>query len=112
MKNKNTQKISTKKKKTQSGGFLNRYDFAYIGGDTVNQLGKVSPGITKNTSSGINSIAQQRINQIISKGGNKIERVLTNILRGSIVDVYQTPFRLLGKSGRQQLHKLKNKTLR
>ena len=34
------------KKKTsrrQTGGFLNRYDFAYAGRDVVNQVGKVAP---------------------------------------------------------------------
>ena len=30
-------------KRTQKGGFLNRYDFAYAGRDTVNQIGKIAP---------------------------------------------------------------------
>ena len=46
-----------KKKKIQRGCFLNRYDFVYAGRDTVNQLGKVAPGIIKNASSEINDIA-------------------------------------------------------
>ena len=29
----------------QTGGFLNCYDFAYTGRDTVNQVGKIAPGI-------------------------------------------------------------------
>ena len=29
-------------KRTQKGGFLKRYDFAYAGGDTVNQVGKTT----------------------------------------------------------------------
>ena len=45
------------RKRTQSGGFLNRYDFAYIGRDTVNQIGKIAPGLIKNASSEINDIA-------------------------------------------------------
>ena len=52
-------------KKSKGCFFLNRYDFAYVGRDTVNQLGKNAPGIIKNASSEINNIAQQRINQII-----------------------------------------------
>ena len=33
--------------KRQRGGFLNRYDFAYAGRDTVNQAAKVTPGVIK-----------------------------------------------------------------
>ena len=38
-----------------------------------------------------------------------MECVLPKILRGTIKDVYQTPFRLLGNFGEQQLNKLKRK---
>lgn len=41
-----------------------------------------------------------------------MERVLPKIIHGTIEDVYQTPFRLLGKSGKQHLQKKKNKLLR
>ena len=77
----------------------------------MNQVGKIAPGIIKNASSEINDTIQQRINQIISLGEKEIEMVLPNILRGAIKEVYQTPFCLLGKFGRQQLQKLKNKIL-
>ena len=41
-----------KKTKTnkQRGGFLNHYYFAYAGRDTINQAGKVAPGVIKNAS--------------------------------------------------------------
>ena len=39
-----------KKKKKQMGGFLNHYYFAYAGRDTINQAGKVAPGVIKNAS--------------------------------------------------------------
>ena len=68
-------------KRTQKGGFLNRYDFAYAGGDTVNQVGKIAPGLIKNTSPEINNIAQQRMNEIISQGGKEVERILSKIFR-------------------------------
>ena len=55
-------------------GFLNRYDFVYVGRDTVNQIGKIATGLIKNASSEINNIAQQRINQIISQGEKETER--------------------------------------
>lgn len=59
----------------------------------INQVRKIAPGlIKKKTSSEINNIAQQRINQIISQGGTEIERVLPKILRGAIEDVYQILF--------------------
>ena len=35
--------------------------------DTVNQVGKVAPGIINTTSLEINNITQQRTNQIISQ---------------------------------------------
>ena len=99
-------------KKKKKRLFLNRYDFVYAGTDTVNQVGKIAPGLIKNATKEINNIAQQKINQIISQGGKEVERVLPKILRGAIGDVYQTPFRLLGNFGKQQLNKLKNKILR
>lgn len=61
---------------------------------------EIVPGLIKNNSSEINNIAQQRINQIITEGGKEIKRV-PNILRRAIDDVYRTPFRLLGKFGKQ-----------
>ena len=83
-------------KKKQRKAFLNRYDFAYDGRDIVNQLGKVAHDVIKSASSDINKIVQQKINQIICKGGQKMERVLLKILQGGIENVYQTPFRMLG----------------
>ena len=62
--------------KWQCGGFHNRYDFAYAGRDTVNQTAKVAPGVIKAATNDINKIAGQKINQIISKGGGEVERVL------------------------------------
>ena len=98
--------------KRQRGGFLNRYDFAYAGRDTVNQAAKVTLGVIKAAADDINRIAEQRINQIISKGGAEVERVLPKILKGAIEDVYRTQFRLLGNFAKQQLNKLKRKILR
>ena len=99
-------------RKRQRGGFLNRYDFAYASRDTVNQEAKVAPGVIKAAADDINRVAEQRINQIISKGGAEVERVLPKILKGAIEDIYRTPFRLLGNFGKQQLNKLKRKILR
>ena len=62
-----------KKRRRQRGGFLNRYNFAYAGRDTVNQVGKIASGIIK-----------QATYQVIRSGGAEIERVLAKILRGAI----------------------------
>ena len=81
-------------------------------GTLSTRWGEIAPGIIKNASKEINDMAQQRINRIISQGGKEVESVLHKTLRGGIEDVYQTPFRLLGNFGKQQLNKLKNKILR
>lgn len=81
--------------------FLNRYAFAFAGRDTVNQVTKVAPEVIKAATNDINKVAEQRINQITSKEVPEMERVLPKILRGAIEDVYQTPFRLLGKFGKE-----------
>ena len=98
--------------KRQRGGFLNRYDFAYAGRDTVNQAAKVAPGVVKVATNDINKIAEQRINQIISQGGKEMERVLPKILWGAIEDVYHISFRLLGNFGKQKLNKITRKIMR
>ena len=74
------QRRTNKGRLRQLGDFLNRYDFAYAGRDTVNQAAKVAPGVIKAAADDINKVAEQRINQIISKGGAEVERVLPKIL--------------------------------
>ena len=74
---------------------MKRYDFAYAGKGTVNQVGKIAPGIINKATSDINKIAQQRIDQAIKTGGAEIERIAPKIIRDAIEDVYKTPFRLL-----------------
>ena len=69
-----------RRRSQQTGGFLNRYDFAYSGRDTVNQVGKIAPGIINKATSDINKIAQQRIDQAIRTGGAEIERVAPKII--------------------------------
>ena len=54
----------------------------------------------------MNNIAKDRLNQIISQGGKEMDRALPKILRGATEDVYQTPFRLLGKCGKKQFNKI------
>ena len=72
------------KRRSQRGGFLNRYDFAYAGRDTVNQVGKTVSGIIKQATDQIDKIVQDRINQVIRSGGAENKRVLAKILCGVI----------------------------
>ena len=104
--------VTSRKQKRKLDGFLNCYDFAYAGRDTVNQATKVSSGVIKAAANDINHIAEQRINQIIKECEKKVERVLPKILRGAIEDVYQTPFRLLGEFGKRRFNSIKKKILK
>ena len=56
----------------QIGGFLNRYNFAYAGRDTVNQVGKIASEIINQVTGQTNKIAQQRIDQVVRTGGAEI----------------------------------------
>ena len=98
-----------KRSRRQTGGFLNRYDFAYTCRDIVNQVGKVTPKMISQATGEINKIAQQRIDQVVRSGGAEIERVALKIIRGAIGEVYKTPFRLLGNLGKKQFQKIKRK---
>ena len=59
--------------KRQTGGFLNKYDFAYAGRDTVNSAVKHldyrAPVVLKKVSGKADEILQRRISQIIKEGG-------------------------------------------
>ena len=77
----------------------------------MNQVGKITPGIIKQATGEIDKIAQKRINKVIRSRGAEIEWVLPKSLRGSMEDVYKTPFRMLGNLGKQQFKKLKQKIL-
>ena len=117
---KNKETIKKKKKlyttnqrhKRKYGGFFNCYDFVFAGINAVNQAAKVTRSVIKAATNNINKVSQKRINQIISQGGQEVERMLPKMLRGAIEDVYQTPFRLLGKFGKQQFNKTKQKRLK
>ena len=96
-------------KKKQVGGLLNRYDFAYAGRDTVNQVGKIASKISIQATEEINKIVQDRIDQIIRTGGAEVERIAPKIIRGAIEEVHKTPFRMFGNLGKEQFQKIKRK---
>ena len=97
------------RRKKQTGGFLNRYDFAYAGRDVANQAGKIALDIISKATSDIDKIAKDRIDQAIKNGGAEVERIAPKIIRGAIEEVYKTSFRLLGDLGKRQFSKIKNK---
>ena len=98
-----------KKQKKQHGGFLSRYDLAYVGKDTVNEAAKVAPGVIKQATNDIDQMVKNRLNQAIKTGGAEIEHVLPKILCGAIEDVYKTPYSSLLILGNNNSIKLKRK---
>ena len=62
-------------KRWQLGSFLNRYNFAPTGRDTVNQAMKgldlLAPKLIDKASKEVDKIAEARIRQAISKSGQK-----------------------------------------
>ena len=75
--------IRTRWRRRQRGGFLNRYDFACAGRDTVNTAMKnaerIAPELMKQFSNQVNQVVQQRIQQIIDQGEQKVEKVAPKI---------------------------------
>ena len=75
-------KATSRKKRIsrrQTGGFLNRYDFPYAGRDVVNQAGKVAPKLISQATGQINKVAQQRIDQVVRSGWQKLNVLLQKL---------------------------------
>ena len=106
-------KNKSKKKITKGKGlFPNRYDLVYAGRDTVNQAAYHAPKLIKKAADELNSITKQRIDQLISRGGREVERILPKIICGAIENIYQTPFRLLRNFGKKQFAKIKRQFIK
>ena len=101
----------TCKRRRKTGGFLYRYDFAFVSRNTVNTAMKgvenLRRKLMKQFSNEVNRISQQRIQQIIDQGGQNVEKIAPKIIRSAIEEVYQTPFRLLGSYRKPKLNQLK-----
>ena len=106
-------KRKRKRKRKQKGGWLNRYDFAYAGRDSVNQaayhMKKITPNLIRQSSKELDAIASRRINQLTSNTANEIKRIAPGLIRGAIEEAYKTPFRLLGNFGTNKYKQLKKK---
>ena len=57
----------------------------------------------------IDKIAEARIRQVINDGGQHVQKIAPQIIRGAIEDVYKIPFRLLGNLGKKKFAQLKRK---
>ena len=61
----------------------------------------LAPKLINQTSKEIDKIAEVRIKQAINDGGQQIQKIAPQIIRGAIEGVYKTPFRLLGNLGKK-----------
>ena len=75
----------------------------------MKDLDNLAPKLISQTSKEIDKIAEARIRQAINSGGQQIQKIAPQIIRGAIEDVYKTPFRLLGNLGKQKFNQLKRK---
>ena len=121
----------SRKSRKQRRGWLSRYNFAYASRDSVNQAAyhvnkiapklidktfdrakKLAPDLINRTSRELNYIAARRINQLNRNTGNEIQRIAPGIIKGSIEELYKTPFRLLGQFKTNKYKQLKSKMYR
>ena len=72
-------------------------------------LDNLAPKLINQASKEIDKIAEARIKQVINSGGQQIQKMAPQIIQEAIEDVYKTPFRLLGKLGKQIFSQLKRK---
>ena len=86
-------------RKRQRGGFLNRYDFAYTGRDTVNQAAKHLDTLAPKLVDQLMNRATTGLDKISVKRVEQIKQIAPGLIRGAVEELYKTPFRLLGNIG-------------
>ena len=93
------------RRKRQGGGFLNRYDFAYAGRDTVNkaskQLNVLAPKLLDQLTAGLDKVSANRVNQF--------KQMAPGLIKGAFEELYKTPFRLLENAGKKKYESIKKK---
>ena len=91
------------RRKRQRGGFLNRYDFADAGRDTINQASKqlnvLVPKLLDQLTTGLNEVSANRVNQL--------KQMAPGLIKGAVEELYKTPFRLLEKTGKKKYDSIK-----
>ena len=75
----------------------------------IKGLESLAPKLIGQTSRQIDKIAEARIKQIINDGGQQVQKIAPQIIRGAIKDVHKTPFMLLGNFGNKRFRQLKRK---
>ena len=95
----------------QRGSFVNRYDFAYTGKNTVNQVAKHLDTLAPKLVNQLMSKATTGLDNITAKRVEQIKQIAPGLIRGTIEELYKTPFRLLGNLGRKKYKALKKKYL-
>ena len=93
------------RRKRQRGGFLNRYDFAYAGRDTVNQVSKqlnaLALKLLDQLTTGLDKVSANRVNQL--------KQMTPGLIKGAVEELYKTPFCLLEKAGKKKYDSIKKK---
>ena len=91
------------RRKRQRGGFLNRYDFAYAGRDTVNQASKqlnaLAPKLLEQFTTGLDKVSEKRVKQL--------EQIAPGLIQGAIEELYKALFHLLKKAGEKKYDSIK-----
>ena len=75
----------------------------------IKGLDNLAPKLINQALKEIDKIVEPRIRQVSNSGGQQIQKTAPQITWGAIEDVYKTPFRLLGKLGKQKFSQLKRK---
>ena len=63
-------------------------------------LDALEPKIIKQATGQVDQIVQRCIQQIINQGGQQVQKISPKITKGAIEEAYKTPFRLLGRFGK------------
>ena len=92
-----------KYRRKRQRGFLNRYDFAYAGRDTVNQASKqlnaLAPKLLEQLTTGLDKVSEKRVKQL--------EQIAPGLIKGAIEELYKAPFHLLKKAGEKKYDSIK-----
>ena len=78
----------------------------------MTQLNAMVPKLINQTTNQVDQIAQKWIQQIINQDRQQAKKIAPKIIKGDIEEVYKTPFRLLGKFSKKQLHSIAGKIKR
>lgn len=77
--------MSKRQRRRQWDGVLNRYDFAFASGDTINTgintIKQMAPALIQNAGNKIIKVTEKRIAQTARQGGKDVETVVPIVLK-------------------------------